>query len=234
MIVSIGIVPIAALIFSTFQDNYKKLSFLFLSFSFGILLGSAFFDLIPHVVEHLALKETFTYLVGGIIFFWLIHKVILRNSCTHNQTEPHNAAGTLLLWGDAIHNITDGVIIASAFHHSTSLGWMVTGSVALHELAHGVSEFAILLDSGFSRKKAVLYYALSSSTTVIAALIAHFSLSSLKHITPYVLLISAANFIYISLVELIPNLNQETKFRQTALQLIIILIALSITYGHSH
>ena len=228
--VSLGIVPISALLLSIFKDQYQKLSFLFLSFSLGILLGSAFFDLMPHIIEHLEFREATVYLVAGIVLFWLVHKIILRRRCTHDG-HSHSAAGALLLWGDAIHNITDGVIIASSFHHSFALGWVVTGTVALHELSHGVSEFAVLLNSGYSRKRAIMYYALSSSTTILAALITHFSLDYLDHFVPYVLLMAAANFIYVSLVELVPNLNQETKFRKTILQFLLVLLALFIAYN---
>lgn len=227
-LVSLGIVPISAMLLGIFKENYKKLSFLFLSFSLGILLGSAFFDLIPHIIEHLELREATVYLVAGIILFWLIHKIILRRRCSHDH--EHSAAGALLLWGDAIHNITDGVIIASSFHHSFALGWVVTGTVALHELSHGISEFAVLLNS-YSRKKAILFYAISSSTTIFAALITHFSLDSLDYFVPYVLLMAAANFIYVSLVELIPSLNQETRFRKTILQILLVLLALFIAYN---
>ena len=229
-LVSLGIIPVSAILLTIFKDSYQKLSFLFLSFSLGILLGSAFFDLIPHIIEHLELREASVYLVAGIILFWLIHKIILKRRCSHDGHD-HGAAGALLLWGDAVHNITDGVIIASSFHHSFSLGWVVTGTVALHELSHGVSEFAVLLNSGYSRKKAILYYALSSSTTIIAALITHFSLDYLDHFVPYVLLMAAANFIYVSLVELVPNLNQETQFRKIILQFLLVLLALFIAYN---
>jgi len=77
-LVSLGIIPVSAILLTIFKDSYQKLSFLFLSFSLGILLGSAFFDLIPHIIEHLELIEASVYLVAGIILFWLIHKIILN------------------------------------------------------------------------------------------------------------------------------------------------------------
>jgi zinc and cadmium transporter len=226
--VSIGIVPMAVLLFNIFKDNYDKVAYLFLSFSLGILLGSAFFDLIPHVLEEMHLKQASIYLIAGILLFWLLHKVLLHR-CPHEKV-----AGTFILWGDAIHNLTDGVVIASAFTESVQLGFMITISVAMHELSHGIGQFAVLLDSGYSRAKALKYYALTSLTTVASALITHVFLVNIDLVIPYIFLLSAANFIYISLVELVPNLNKINTFRKNIFQFLLVFIALFIAYNISH
>jgi zinc and cadmium transporter len=143
------------------------------------------------------------------------------------------AAGKLILIGDGIHNLVDGVLIAAAFLTDIHLG-IVTGlAVIAHEIPQEVGDFAVLLNSGYSRAQAFLYNVLTSLTTVIGGVAAYLSLAHAQSILPYVLAVAAASFIYIAVADLIPGLHKRIGFRATAQQIGLIGLgvgAISITH----
>jgi zinc and cadmium transporter len=61
----------------------------------------------------------------------------------------------MILFSDGMHNFLDGVAIASAFHLGTEAGIITTILVLLHELPQEIGDFGVLLNSGFSKVKAL-------------------------------------------------------------------------------
>jgi solute carrier family 39 (zinc transporter), member 7 len=63
--------------------------------------------------------------------------------------------GYLNLIADFTHNITDGLAMAASFYASPAVGASTTLAVFMHEIPHEVGDFALLIQSGFSKKKAM-------------------------------------------------------------------------------
>ncbi|EEP75400.1 conserved hypothetical protein [Uncinocarpus reesii 1704] len=63
--------------------------------------------------------------------------------------------GYLNLIADFTHNITDGLAMASSFYASPTVGATTTVAVFFHEIPHEVGDFALLIQSGFSKRKAM-------------------------------------------------------------------------------
>ncbi|KAK7203354.1 Zinc/iron permease [Myxozyma melibiosi] len=61
----------------------------------------------------------------------------------------------LNLIADFSHNITDGLAIAASFYISHSVGATTTLAVFFHEIPHEVGDFALLIQGGFSKSKAM-------------------------------------------------------------------------------
>ena len=61
----------------------------------------------------------------------------------------------LNLIADFTHNITDGLALSSSFYASPTLGATTTVAVFFHEIPHEVGDFALLIQSGFSKKAAM-------------------------------------------------------------------------------
>ena len=208
------------------------------SFAIGALLGAAFLAILPHAFEVPGVDAhsvTLTVLCGILVFF-LLEKMVIWRHCHTDDCEAHvpdmdkvrNAAtGNLILIGDGIHNMVDGVLIAAAFLTDVHLGVVTSIAVIAHEIPQELGDFAVLLHSGFSRGKALLYNILTSLTTVIGGVVAYFSLSLANAVVPYVLAIAASSFIYIAVADLIPGLHKRTEFSATLQQ--IVLIALGVT-----
>lgn len=64
-------------------------------------------------------------------------------------------AGYLNLIADFTHNITDGLAMSSSFYASPTIGATTTVAVFFHEIPHEVGDFALLVQSGFSKRKAM-------------------------------------------------------------------------------
>ena len=212
------------------------------SFAIGALLGAALLGLLPHALESFGGNDFHSItgtLLLGLFGFFLLEKLVLWRHCHHEQCEVHvpensdhhhPAAGTLILIGDGLHNFIDGVLIAAAFLTDFHLGIVTSLAVAAHEIPQEVGDFAVLLHSGFSTKKAFLFNLLSSLTTIIGALLAYYSFKNLEPALPYVLAIAAASFIYIAVADLIPGLHKRVEFSATVKQMLLIGAGVGLIY----
>ncbi|MBE7181565.1 MAG: ZIP family metal transporter, partial [Terriglobus roseus] len=63
--------------------------------------------------------------------------------------------GMLNMIADFTHNITDGLALSSSFYASPALGATTTVAVFFHEIPHEVGDFALLIQSGFSKRAAM-------------------------------------------------------------------------------
>jgi zinc and cadmium transporter len=81
-----------------------------------------------------------------------------------------------------------------------------------------------LLESGYSRGKALFYNILASLTTVLGGVLAYFSLEDMHNSLPYFLALAASSFIYIAVADLIPTLHTKTDM-MTSLQQIALIAA---------
>ncbi|KAF5306411.1 hypothetical protein FQA39_LY08920 [Lamprigera yunnana] len=135
-------------------------------------------------------------------------------------------AGYLNLAADFSHNFTDGLAIGASYMAGKSVGIVTTITILLHEVPHEIGDFAILVQSGVSRKNA-MFLQLSTALGALAGT----SLSLLAQdeyglfAAHWVLPFTAGGFIYIALVSVIPELLEEEKpgIKQTVLQLLAML-----------
>lgn len=64
-------------------------------------------------------------------------------------------SGYLNLVADFTHNITDGLALSSSFYASPTIGATTAVAVFFHEIPHEVGDFALLIQSGFSKRAAM-------------------------------------------------------------------------------
>lgn len=188
--------------------------------------GAAFLGLIPHALAHLPAEPVLSGVLAGIVLFFILEKIVVWRHCHEANCEAHGRPGPLILIGDAFHNFVDGVAIAAAFVASLPLGITTSLAIIAHELPQEVGDFAILLEHGYSRRKAFMYNILSSLSTLPGALLAYLFLAQAQQVTPYVMTLSAASFIYIAVADLIPNLHRHTALLQSARQLTFLLVGI--------
>ena len=212
------------------KEKYQKaLIPILIAFATGVLLTAALLGLIPEAVEEVGEPHLIMpFVLGGILFFFVMEKIVIWRNCRNKECEVHShASGPIILIGDSLHNLTDGIVIAAAFlTESLGLGIVAGLTIIFHELAHETGDFGILLHSGYSKKRAFIYNMISSSTTIPAAIISYFLLDSIEFIVPFLLAISAASFIYIALSDLTPDLHQHTDIKYIIRQLTFIIIGI--------
>lgn len=215
------------------------------SFATGALLGAAFLGLLPHALASVNSSDTHVIPMAvllGLLGFFVLEKLVLWRHCHADHCEVHapdqrsrdHSTGTMILIGDSLHNFLDGILIAAAFLTDIHLGVVTSVAVAAHEIPQEVGDFAVLLHSGFSRRRAFLYNVLTSLTTVIGGVLSYFALQSMQAALPYILAVAASSFIYIAVADLIPTLHQRVEGK-AALQQVVLIAAgiLLIYYAHS-
>jgi len=191
-------------------------------FAIGTLLGAAFFGMMPHALDSLSSSTVLPTVLLGIILFYVLEKFALWRHCHEQECEVHSRAGTMILVGDSIHNLVDGVAIAAAFAGSVPLGITTSVAVIAHEVPQEVGDFAILLKSGYSRGRALLFNGLSSLMALLGAVATYFLLPLVESLVPYLLSVSAASFIYIALADLVPGRRITGGLRSLAWELPLI------------
>jgi zinc and cadmium transporter len=224
---SVGAMLGAALVLALPERIRKFLVANLVSYATGTLLGAVFLGLVPQALKESPSPGILVWLLGGILFFFVMEKLVLWRHCHVPGCDVHASAGPLLLIGDAFHNFTDGVIIAGAFLLSFPLGVTTGLAVISHEVPQELGDFAILLESGYSRGKALFYNTISALATLPGALLAYYFLGHMMRAVPYILLIGAASFLYIALVDLTPYLHRRFGLVDSLLQLGLILAGIA-------
>ena len=225
----VSLISLIGIFFIRFKENtIEKFIQHIVSFAVGGLLGGAFFHLLP---ESMGSKDpsVFTYVLSGIILFFLIEKFLHWRHCHKGQCDAHSFT-YLNLIGDGVHNFIDGMIIAASFVTDAHLGLVTTIAVAAHEIPQEISDFGILVYGGFSKLKALLYNFLSALTAIVGAVIAYFSFDKIVWLKSFLIPFTAGGFIYIALVDLIPELHKEGRGRTLTAQIIAAFAGLGLMW----
>jgi zinc and cadmium transporter len=164
-------------------------------------------------------------------------ELVLGKSGFHSHGEllvqehhHHAATGWMILFGDGLHNLLDGVLIAAAFMTDLHLGLVTAAAVIVHEIPQEVGDLAILLHGGMSRRKALWLNLAASLTSVIGGVVAYFGLALVQSILPYVITLAAASFIYIAVADLIPGLHKRVDAESGIQQFVLISLGVGLIY----
>ncbi len=227
---SVGSVGLAGLLLLVKESRFQMISTYLTYLAGGTLLGATFLGMIPEAITMLDSRAVFEFILAGILFFFVLEKIILWRTCRNTDCERHiKAAAPMILIGDAFHNAIDGVVIAASFLTSIELGIFVSISIIFHEVPQELGDFGILLKV-YSKRKALLYNMLSGSTAILAGVAAYYFIGTLKSLIPYALGFSASSFLYIALADLIPEMHQKTKLKESIIQILLIIVGISIIY----
>ena len=204
------------------------------SYAIGALLSAVFLDILPEAIR---LTTNVTVVSGtvllGILLFFTLEKVLIWRHCHHEHCEahePHNhtehdhgRSGAMVIVGDTFHNFIDGIIIAASFMADVQLGIVTSLAIIAHEIPQEVGDFAVLLNSGYSKKRAFQLNLISSFATLAGGVLGYISLQGMQSLVPTLLALAAASLIYIAVADLIPGLHKRTHIRDTVQQVLLIL-----------
>jgi len=203
-------------------------------------------------------------LIAGIALFFILEKFLLWRHCHDDHCSEHpvgiedshahdhrghahhdhghdhdqarkKASGSLVLVGDALHNVLDGVLIAAAFLTDVHVGIVTALAIMAHEIPQEVGNFAVLLNSGVSRRRALLLNLLTSLTAVIGGVIGFFALEKALMALPFALAVAAASLLYVAVADLIPGLHRKIDPRSSVTQVVLIGLGIAlITFAERH
>jgi zinc and cadmium transporter len=167
---------VGILTLSVNRDFLNKILLVLISLSAGTLMGDVFFHLLPEAVADSGFTtELSAWILGGFIIFFILEKFVMWHH-HHSIESPdehekgdhthHRSIGIMNLMGDAIHNFLDGMIIVAAFMINPLVGMSTTLAIVLHEIPQEFGDFGVLIHSGYSVRKALLFNFLSAGFLV--------------------------------------------------------------------
>lgn len=199
-----------------------KILLFLVAFSAGALIGDSFLHLLPQIVSQRGFDGNISLpIFAGILSFFILEKVLRWHHCHDNSCEEHSHEhlGTINLVGDGFHNLIDGLLIGSSFIVSIPVGIATTLAVALHEIPQELGDFGVLLHSGFTKQKALLFNLLSGLVALLGGGLAIFLTGRIGGFDQFMIPYTVGGFLYIALADLIPELHRDNHFKRTLLHI---------------
>lgn len=228
-----------------------RISHFLASFAAGVLLGTAFFDLLPEALHESEGKNVDIFLwtlIGMIVFFFIerfihwFHHHDAQGTHSHRDesNNTRNASLPLIIIGDTVHNFLDGIVIAATFMTSIPLGIVTTLAVAAHEIPQEIGDFGLMLHKGLAKKKIIYINIMSAFASLTGALLTFGIGEAFEQNISLFLALTAGFFIYIASSDILPEIHHERRkvhaiFDSVLLLAGIIFIYISVSLlPHSH
>lgn len=200
-----------------------------IAFAAGTLMGGAFIHLLPEGLENISPRLFGIVFLIGFSLFFLTERILRWHHCRETD-ECVKTVGKMNLLGDALHNVTDGIILAATFMTDTTLGVVTALAIAFHEIPQEIGDFGVLLYSGYRPKKALLLNYLVSLTIFMGAIPTFYLGNIVTGLVPVLIPISASSFVYIAASDILPELNKEYG-KESALLFVCFLIGIGLMYA---
>ncbi|EGP44940.1 ZIP family metal transporter [Achromobacter insuavis] len=225
------------------------------SLSVGVLLSVALLHLLPEAFESGVADAhvLFGLMLASLIGFFVLEKIALLRHSHHHEGDGHHhhhghdrheagRGGVLILIGSSLHNLCDGVLVAAAFLTDPLLGVLTAASIIVHEVPHKLGDFVVLLNAGLARRRAFALILFTSLCSALGGIIGYFVLQQAQDWVPYVLVVAASSFLYISVADLMPQMHERVSLADAVPQLLLVGVGVVLIYsvttlmhhGHEH
>lgn len=153
-----------------------------------------------------------------------------KQQSLQERSEKIKTSGYLNLLANCIDNFTHGLAVAGSFLVSKKVGFLTTFAILLHEIPHEVGDFAILLRAGFDRWSAARMQLFTALVGVLGACFALCAQSpkGSENVSSWILPFTSGGFLYIALVNVVPDLLEESSLRHSLLQILLIFCGVAI------
>ncbi len=196
----------------------------------GTLLGGAFFHMIPAALVRGGDPRTaLLWTLIGFSLFLALEQFLHWHHCHRRDAACRDAMGWLILIGDALHNLLGGLAVAGAFLVDIRVGAMAWLAAAAHEVPQELGDFGVLVYSGWSKQRALLFNFASALTFLLGGILAY--LASFRMDVTFLLPFAAGNFIYIAASDLVPEVNKQRDVARGALHFGCFLLGIGLLYG---
>lgn len=184
-----------------------------LPFGAGALLAAAFFDLLPESFELGDSRTLLVWALVGFLEFFLMERSVtwFHHHHEHSLGAKNNSQGIMVMIGDLLHNMIDGVAIGAAFVVNPATGFITTLAVSAHEIPKELGTFGILLSRGWKDKKVMLANVLTAVGTLVAASVTFFLGSAMRLPVAELLALTSGFFIYVAASDIIPDIHEQPK-----------------------
>jgi zinc and cadmium transporter len=191
----------------------------------GVLLGVAFLHILPTALGLFPSPPyptgvTFSTVLIGVMVLFVLERVFYWHHLHEGLSEIYPFTH-LNLFGDAVHNFINGMVMAAAFLISHIVGLMVFFSLFIHAIPQELSDFALLLHGGMKKWRALACSFASATAAILGALIVCLFFEPFKG---FLLAFAVGGFIYIASVDLVPRLHLEDIRKRSVIQLAFFLM----------
>jgi len=212
------------------EEQVRRMTFILFSLATGALFGDAILHILPEVFRtpDRTLSSSL-WVLGGILASFIFEK-FLRWKDHHEIEHTHTIkpVGRIILLSDGLHNLVDGILIGASFQVNRDVGIATTLAVALHELPHEIGDFGVLIDSGYSKTKALLFNFFCACIAIAGVLVAFVFQSSIKNFPWVALPFTAGSFLYIAGSNLTPELQKEYVPLKSLIQCLGMLLGVGV------
>lgn len=134
---------------------------------------------------------------------------MIENSNVSIQKSSLSPVAFMVILGDGLHNLTDGMAIGAAFAVDPVTGMATALAVLCHELPHELGDFALLIQSGVSIRKAMFFNIVSSILGIIGMVLGLLIVSVNTNFVRWIYAGTAGTFLYIALADLVPEMARN-------------------------
>lgn len=205
-----SIVALAGGVIFLFSGNLSKtLEKYSVPFAAGVLLVVSLLGLLPEAVHFLD-ERAFLVVLITFVTAYLFENFLFKVHHHADDDHSHKSAVPLVILGDTIHNLIDGVAIATSFIVNPGLGLITALSTFLHEVPHEISDFGLLLRAGWKKPRVLFVNLISASTTILGAFMVYFFTPG-ESLTGTLLAVSAGLFLYLGASDFLPSIKHHPK-----------------------
>lgn len=194
--------------------------------SVGAILGGAFIHLVPRYAADFG----FTEFAGLVVVVSLLASYALEEAVhwhCHRECEFEAFSVTLVV-GDGIHNVIDGIIVASSYYVSLPVGVAATVAIMFHKVPKELGDFGALLQGGISKWRAVEINVLTNLFGFVGA-VGVILFSGVEGLIGVLLPLAIGNFVFVAGADLLPELRRVEANR--LVQLAIMAVGVGIMYA---
>jgi len=188
----------------------------FLAFAAGVMLGAAFFHMLPEAFRGGG-YPSFSLVPAGFVFLVVLERNFLSHTCEEplNCTEhAHHGLGLAAFVGLSVHTLIDGVALGSAVNEG--VGLMALIAIVSHKVPSSLSLASILKSEGKGTGVILGYATFYGMMVPVGAVLYFISDAALRieKLSPWALAFSAGTFLYIAVSDLLPHVSRHGRERQ--------------------
>ena len=202
----------------------------------GVLLATALLHILPEAVSGLGNRQAVWITFATTIFVMFCIERVFTAVTGHVVESPapnepdfvphhhhHGSRPLSLVVGGMLHSFVDGVSVAAAFSAGRRIGWLTAVAITLHEVPHRMGDYAVLTHLHVPRRRAIQFIVLVAAAAMVGVFLVLLAGHTLAA-TAWLLPVSAGSFVYIALVNLMPELGGDEPLGSVCLQLLCMLL----------
>lgn len=199
-----------SLLFLTKKRRERAITYA-MPFGAGALLAAAFLDLLPESFNLADPESLLVWTLAGFTLFFLMERSAswFHHHHEHMLGAKNHSKNIMVMIGDLLHNIIDGIAIGAAFLVNPATGFITTLAVSAHEIPKELGTFGILLSRGWKDRRVLKANILTAVGTLVAASATYWLGSAVHMPVAELLALTSGLFIYIAASDIIPDIHEQ-------------------------